>query len=313
MNDVELTDHDALRSAFEEQGIAFPVQVLFSNEVRYYRTGFEDLETRLGGKTQNLSCTHLHFKWARELATHARVLDAVEPLLGPDLLVLSTLILSKHPRDPAFVGWHQDGTYWKMHEAPTASAWIALTDSKPANGCMRVIYGSHLEKMMPHVCTYAANSLLGHGEQVDAEVDESRATDVVLRAGEMSIHQNSILHGSRPNGSDEKRIGFIVRFVTPAFQHARAHVLHARGRLQVATHMQFWDADPPQNIERGIAERAKYLTLLNSFNQQPDERPTAAEEERNPQEGESISSTRQPELGSAASEAARAGKGGESD
>lgn len=218
---MEVT-HAELSQAFEEQGIAFPIPVLSPSETSRGRDGFEELEARLGGKTQNLSWVHFHFEWARSLVSHPAVLDAVEAVLGPNLLVLSTLILCKHPNDPGYVGWHQDGTYWQMHSTPTASAWIALTDSMPANGCMRVIPGSHRDKMLPHVETYARDSLLGRGEQVDVEVDDNLAIDVALRAGEMSIHQNSILHGSQPNRSDIKRIGFITRFVTPAFEHARS-------------------------------------------------------------------------------------------
>ncbi|MDX1500774.1 MAG: phytanoyl-CoA dioxygenase family protein [Thermoanaerobaculia bacterium] len=247
--------------AFEEDGIAFPIPVLDADEVRKYRSAFEHLELLLGGKKQNLSTVHLHFDWARELVAHPAVLDAVEPLLGPDLLVLSTLILNKHPHDPAFVGWHQDGTYWNLHSAPTASAWIALTDSTRANGCMRVIPGSHRETMLPHECTYAENSLLGRGEQVAAEVDESRAIDVELRAGQMSIHQNAILHSSPPNGSDHRRIGFIIRFVTPEFAHATAPVLLARGRAE-GDRMELWEAPPPTDVKRAIAEREAYVEAM---------------------------------------------------
>ncbi len=256
-----------LATAFEQDGIVFPIPVLTGSEVARFRTAFEDLERRLGGKKQNLSSVHLHFAWARQLASHPRVLDAVERLLGSELLVLSTLILNKHPHDPAFVGWHQDGTYWNLHSGPTASAWIALTDSVPANGCMRVICGSHRETMLPHECTYAENSLLGRGEQVAVEVDESQATDVALQAGEMSIHQNAILHSSLPNGSDRKRIGFIIRFVTPAFQHAHMPVLRVRGNAE-APHMELWEAPPPADVEAGIADREAFVSALARREQQ---------------------------------------------
>lgn len=257
------TGSAALAEAFEREGIAFPIPVLTATETSRYRAGFEQLERRLGGKTQNLSWVHFHFDWARALVTHPAVLDVVESVLGPDLLVLSTLILCKHARDPGFVGWHQDGTYWRLHDSPTASAWIALTNSTPTNGCMRVVPGSHLERMLPHVNTYHPNSLLGRGEQVDVEVNESRAKDIILKAGEMSIHQNSILHGSRPNLSDEKRIGFIARFVTPAFEHAKAPCLHVRGRADSAP-MALWESNPPAEFERAVELREAFVGSLKS-------------------------------------------------
>lgn len=250
-----------LRQAFEEDGIVFPLPVLSAAEVARCRAAFEDLEARLGGKTQNLPWVHYHFEWARSLVTHPAVLDAVEELLGPDLLVLSTLVLCKHPGDPAFVGWHQDGTYWDLHSAPTGSAWIALADSTPENGCMRVVPGSHRETMLPHELTYDPNSLLGRGEQVAVPVDESRAVDVALEAGQMSFHQNSILHSSGPNRSRGKRIGFIIRFVTPATEPTQAPPLLVRGRAE-PTSLGLWEEEAPADVETGIARRQELLARL---------------------------------------------------
>jgi len=215
---------------YEREGVLFPVRVLSPHEVSRYRAAFEQLETRLGGRLSYGAWPHLHFRWAYELATHPAIADAVEALLGPDLVILSSLILCKYPGAPDFASWHQDGTYSGTHQSPSTSAWLALSDSTPENGCMRVLPGSHHQGIRPHADTYAQNNLLKRGPQIQIQVDENQAEDVCLRAGEMSLHHNSIIHGSASNRSETKRIGFILRFVTPEFTQATAPVVQVRGR-----------------------------------------------------------------------------------
>ena len=155
------------------------------SEAARFRAAFEDVTARLGGRptSQDLSQTHLYFPWAYELATHPAILDAVEAVLGPDLLVWTVSIFAKYPRDPGYISWHQDGTYWGLDSPQVTTAWVALTDSVVANGCMRVVPGSHTSPILPHKDTYAPNNLLSRGQEVQAEVDEKDAVDVVLQAG----------------------------------------------------------------------------------------------------------------------------------
>src|SRR5262249_50698551 len=144
---------------------------------------------------------HLHFGWAYALATHPRVLDAVEDLLGPDLLVWATELFAKHPHDPAVsIGWHRDRPYMGLDPRRATTARIALGDSTPANGCMRAVPGPGRRENRPP------------GEGQGGGVDEGEVVDVTLRAGEMSLHDADILHGSGPNRSGQKRVGFVVRF-----------------------------------------------------------------------------------------------------
>ena len=202
---------------YQNTGLFFPIPVLTPDEVAYFRGELEALEATFGGRPDvvQVSQLHLNFPWAYELSTHSAVLDAVEGILGPDLLVWATGFFTKYPHDAARVTWHQDGTYWGLKSDQVASAWIALSDSTVENGCMRGVPGSHRLPIQPHKDTFANDNLLSRGQEIQVDVNEADAVDIVLRAGEMSLHDVKIIHGSNANPSDKKRIGFTVRYISP--------------------------------------------------------------------------------------------------
>jgi non-heme Fe2+,alpha-ketoglutarate-dependent halogenase len=216
---------------FEQDGVVYPIPVLSPGASSAYLASFSQLEELLQRPIKRMGNPALHFSWAYRLATEPAVLDAVEEILGSDLLIAGSLIFCKYPHDPGFVAWHQDNFYSNLHLTPSVSAWIALLDSTPENGCLRVVPGSHLQGALPHQETCVSDNLLKRGEEIQVQVDEARAVDVVLKAGEMSLHHHSIIHGSRSNRSDTKRIGFIVRFVTPEYDLGpqRTPFLRAKG------------------------------------------------------------------------------------
>jgi len=201
-----------MRDAFLRDGVLFPIPVLTADEVARYRAAVEALERDEGAPIVRRDRLHERFDWARELATHPRVVGAASAILGPEVVSWGTLLLRKQPRDPSFVAWHQDGEYAGfLAGAPALSAWIALSDSTAANGCMRVIPASH-RRRLEHAERHAPGNLLAQGHEIAVEVDEREAVDVVLRAGEMSLHDFNVVHGSRGNSSDAPRTGFIVRY-----------------------------------------------------------------------------------------------------
>src|SRR3989449_174379 len=144
--------------------------------------------------------THLLFTWLDELVRRPVILDAVEDVLGPNLMVWSSSFFIKEARDPAFVSWHQDATYWGLSEPDVATAWVAFTDSSIESGAQRMIPGTH-DEQVPHRDTFAPQNLLSRGQEIEVEVDEARAVDIVLAPGEMSLHHVRIFHGSPPNRS----------------------------------------------------------------------------------------------------------------
>jgi hypothetical protein len=219
---------DKQRRTYEEDGVLFPIPVLSSAEAADYRAACDALEAHLGGRPRTIEVRqmHLHFRWAYSLATHPRVLDAVEGLLGPDLLIWATELFAKHPQEGTVaIGWHQDNPYMGFDPRLTTTAWIALSDSTAANGCMRAMPGQ--QRFQTTARRQASN-----GQRPSLEDDASQIVDVVLQAGEMSLHDSYIVHGSAPNRSTEKRVGFVVRFITPqaSVSGRRPPAVLARGR-----------------------------------------------------------------------------------
>ena len=229
-----------LARRYEREGIVFPIRVLSELEVEEFRSELE----KVAGQPR-VDQLHLRYPWAYRLASHEKVLDAVESLLGPEILIDGNVVFHKPPRDASYVSWHQDSVYSGWHLTPSVSAWIALTVSEPANGCMRVIPGSHKQGLLEHDNVQDPNLLNKRGERLRMDVDESQAVDVVLKPGEMSLHHTNIVHGSNPNTSDGPRIGFIVRFVTNLSTNHDRQVMRVRGNAD-CSHLRL--VEPPANL-----------------------------------------------------------------
>jgi hypothetical protein len=191
---------------YRQQGLLFPLEVLSPENVRRYRAACDDLEEQLGGKPRTVQVRqmHLHFRWACELALEPRVLDAVEAVIGPNVLVWATELFAKHPQDTAIsIGWHRDQPYLGFDPRHATTAWIALADSTSENGCMQAVLEADRQR--------AAGDKKSNCEPPP----ESELVNVLLRAGQMSLHDGHLLHGSGANQSSHKRVGFVVRYVSP--------------------------------------------------------------------------------------------------
>ncbi|MCI0559383.1 MAG: phytanoyl-CoA dioxygenase family protein [Nitrososphaera sp.] len=236
---------------YDRDGIVFPVKVFSADEVSLFRGALESIADNCGeGSLKRFDSLHLFFDWAHRLVTHDTLLNAIEDILGDDLVIYGTLVFFKPPQDSSYVTWHQDSVYSGLHLTPSTSAWIALTASHRANGCMRVIPGSHKQGLLDHASVRDDSNLLRRGERVKMVVDESQALDVVLQPGEMSLHHSTIVHGSNPNTSSEPRIGFIVRFVTNQITNRDRPMLRVRGEAD-CSHLSF--AQPPLAMDQRSA------------------------------------------------------------
>jgi non-haem Fe2+, alpha-ketoglutarate-dependent halogenase len=199
---------------YEDLGYYAPVRVLTAAEAGELRRKLETYEAS-GGAIQGAvrHKPHLLFTWLNELIRHPRILDAVQDIIGPDILCWGTSFFIKERRNPGYVSWHQDSTYWGLEPPDIITAWVAFTDSNATNGAMRIIPGTHKLDQAPHRDTFAADNLLSRGQEIMVDVDEREAAMLELAAGEMSLHHVRLIHGSDPNPSDDRRIGFAIRYV----------------------------------------------------------------------------------------------------
>lgn len=237
---------------YERDGVLFPIDVFSAVEVATFRGAFEALiESSRASSPKRFDRLHVFFDWAHQVVTHEALLDVVEAILGDDILVYGTLVLSKQPHDSRYASWHQDSFYSGLHLTPSTSAWIALTPSTRDNGCMRVIPRSHKLGSLEHENVSEDPNLLNRrGERIKMDVDDSEAVDIVLQPGQMSLHQSTIVHGSNPNTSDAPRIGFIVRYVTSQMRNPNTRLLRVRGNGD-CSHLDL--ARPPGDVECALS------------------------------------------------------------
>jgi hypothetical protein len=199
---------------YREQGYYAPIPVMSAEEAAGLRRRLEAHEAAQGPlKGSMCHKSHLLFTWLDDLVRHPAILDAVEGVIGPNILCWSTSFFIKEARDPGYVSWHQDSTYWGLDPADIVTAWVALSESTAENGALRVIPGTHVLEQIAHRDTFAADNLLTRGQEIAVEVDESQAVMLPLQPGEMSLHHVRLIHGSDPNPSARRRVGFAIRYL----------------------------------------------------------------------------------------------------
>jgi len=205
----------SLLASYRQHGYYAPVRALSVAEAAEYRAHLERHEAATGGPLKNAyrQKSHLLFTWLAALVRDPRILDVVEPIVGPDILVWQTAFFIKEANDPSFVSWHQDSTYWGLSEPEVVTAWVAFSASTPQSGCVRVIPGTHKLDQVPHVETRSAGNLLTRGQEITVDIDESQAASMPLAPGELSLHHIRTFHNSEPNRSNDRRIGFAIRYI----------------------------------------------------------------------------------------------------
>ncbi|HEX4781959.1 MAG TPA: phytanoyl-CoA dioxygenase family protein [Usitatibacter sp.] len=196
-------------------GCVFPIRVISREQAQEVRARLEEFERGAGGplKGDLRHKSHLLFSWLGDLVREDRIVDAIEDLYGPNLFCWTTNFFIKEANNPAFVSWHQDSTYWGLDRPDVVTAWVALTPSNESNGAMGFIPGTHTSDQIAHRDTFARDNLLTRGQEVAVDVDASKAVTIELEPGEMSLHHVRLVHGSPPNPSADRRIGFAIRYI----------------------------------------------------------------------------------------------------
>lgn len=203
------------RDDYQANGYLSPIRVLSAGEAEKLAGKIAGIQDQYGAAAKDYLGSNAHFLFPDlfDLVRAPAVVDQVEKVLGPDILCWSASFFSKPAKDPSFVSWHQDLTYWGLEPADIVTAWIAITPSTRESGCMRVVPGSHSRGQLGHNDSFTPTNLLSRGQVLDVAVDENQAVDLVLQPGEMSLHHVLIVHGSEANRSALPRHGFAIRYI----------------------------------------------------------------------------------------------------
>lgn len=209
---------------FQRDGFVTPLSAFTTEKAAYYRRCLEDFEASQGAPLSELGIfyqykTHMLFGWAEEAVSHPAVLDAVESLIGPDLLVFTSRFFIKEPGSPGITAWHQDATHFGFAAPASVAAWVAFSDAPPESGCVEFLPGSHKLGQLQHKSKVYPDSISGSGQTIVAPFDKSNPAPAPLRAGEFSLHHSLCIHSSQRNESAGRRIGLSIHYVSPAVAH----------------------------------------------------------------------------------------------
>lgn len=206
---MSLTDEQVRQ--YHDQGWVAPITVMSVDEATTLADAFAraeaDYPDHLHAEHRNNA--HLTFPLLHDVTTDARVVDAVEKLIGPDICLGSTVLFVKEPSSSGFVSWHQDAYYMALEPPNFVTAWIALTPSTIDSGCVTVLPGTHRERVV-HTDTFGSDNILTRGQEV-LDIDVSKGVHLELQPGQMSLHHPWLVHGSQPNRSASRRIGFAMQ------------------------------------------------------------------------------------------------------
>ncbi|HYB08350.1 MAG TPA: phytanoyl-CoA dioxygenase family protein [Alphaproteobacteria bacterium] len=262
---------EAQKQIFRSRGYLYPLTAMGEAAAGQMLAALEQFEAAHGGFGQHLRFkAHLRLAALMKVATLPRILDAVEDLIGPDILLFTSTLWPKDGGDGRYVSWHQDSAYFGFDRHDEVTAWVAVTASHRGNGCVRVMPGSHLGPDYEHEETLAKENMLIRGQTIHG-LDESRAVNLELRPGQFSLHHERMAHGSLPNASSDRRIGYALFYIPTHVRSTlgRRTALLVRGKDEYG----HWDADP---VPRGDNDPLIADFIRRTFHQYRDQESSPA-------------------------------------
>ncbi len=196
---------------YNEQGYLAPLDILSKSEALETRKEIELIEKKLPNEIDKSGRYNVHLISPKldSIVHNSKILDAVECIIGKNILVCSTTLFIKNPHEKGFVSYHQDAKYIGLEPHNWVTAWVAITDSNEHNGCMKMWPKSHLN-IKDHNEKFNKGNLLTRGQTVE-NVPEDEVKSIELKSGQMSLHHPRIVHGSEINKSNDRRIGFVIQ------------------------------------------------------------------------------------------------------
>ena len=256
---------------YRRDGFLSPNRALTAAEAAAYREKLEAFERVIGGPltadetSQHRSRTHVLLTWVHALAGHPAILDAVESLIGPNILVFTSTWFIKEPESTAIAAWHQDATYFGLRPHLHVTAWVALTDATVESGCMEFLPGSHERGQLPHTAGVVPESVNRARQAVDGEVDDAPAVPGPLRAGEFSLHHTLALHRSQPNRSRERRIGLGISYIPTHVRHVSERVKAPAMLVRGVDTFGHFDLEPAPTADLDDAARAAFRRSYEGY------------------------------------------------
>ena len=197
---------------YKDEGFVSPIDIFSHGRANAIRKEIELIEEKIPGELNKSGRynSHLISPLLDEITHDFKILDAVQSLIGKNILVCGTTLFIKNPNEKGFVSYHQDAKYIGLKPYNWVTAWVAITDSNEHNGCMRMWAGSHKEDLKEHDQMFNEGNLLTRGQTVN-NVPIDQTTPLILKAGQMSLHHPTVVHGSDLNKSNDRRIGFVIQ------------------------------------------------------------------------------------------------------
>ena len=225
---------------YDDEGYVAPIDALSKKESKEIRDEIELIEKKWPNELEGLGRNYVHLisPVFDKVCNNKKILDAVESLIGKNILICGTTLFIKNPNEKGFVSFHQDAKYIGLEPHNWVTAWVAITDANEENGCMRMWSGSHKNELKYHNQKFDENNLLTRGQTVE-NVPIKETTPVILKAGQMSLHHPTIVHGSGLNRSNDRRIGFVIQSYIGSNVNqvlGKMYVQQARGKDNYSYH-----------------------------------------------------------------------------
>jgi non-haem Fe2+, alpha-ketoglutarate-dependent halogenase len=253
---------------YERDGYVCPVDAFSTEQAKKWRSELEAFEASEGRKMtrgHNVK-PHLLLPWVDEIVRSPEVLDAVEDLIGPDILLFHLSVWPKEPGTGTYVSWHQDATYFALEPACHVTAWVALTDAPVEAGCMEVVPGSHKLGQLRHGEMQNPDNLLSRGQELTTEVDRSNTAYMPVKAGQFSLHHTYLVHNSRPNRSTDRRIGLGLSYI-PTSARCIAETRVTASLVRGEDRYGHFDPERRPEAYAGPEERAFHAQATATFRQ----------------------------------------------
>ena len=197
---------------YKDEGFVSPIDIFSKEKAKEIRNEIELIEKDMPEELEKSGRynAHLISPLLDEVTHNPKILDAVESLIGKNILVCGTTLFIKNPFVKGFVSYHQDAKYIGLEPYNWVTAWVAITESNEENGCMRMWSGSHKDNLKDHDQMFNEGNLLTRGQTIN-NVPKEKVKSLVLKAGQMSLHHPKVVHGSELNKSNDRRIGFVIQ------------------------------------------------------------------------------------------------------